>query len=224
MSDKKELKRLRDAAYREKNKEKLREKQLLYRKNKKSKATTCTTLGITRINVNLTCDDMKSAVDTYLRMKPDDNCSFVHVVAYGNELFQALCTHYGAPFSYCYCGPRGGEPTHIHGLFLLDKTKGLPQFNFVVPGRYHALRTRNVKCIKHYVACLHYMGCTRPSISNKFKKVDHCHSFMRSPFPFHDRELCTGLIKTYVGNHHDDKCDCLKFWDKKTPPRMCDEE
>lgn len=214
MSDDKRAKQREYARrYREKNKIIILSKQKETRKEIRGKATV-TSMACPKMSVKrpIATDDINVAIDLFEYAKTKE-WKFIHVVAYGEELFDFLCLHYKL-LAYCYCGPRIGGPTHIHGLFLVDTTHKF-EVNFVNKERYHCMRSRDVNCIKHYINCLHYMSCTRASISNKFKTEPHFHSELNSPFPPHPRAYCNDLCKKYLKDKHSHLCKCHKFFQKK---------
>lgn len=216
MSTKEELKkekaRLRAKKFREAHKERISEE--LKKKRSEKRIITHPLDTFTGKEILPRYITMDRAMEMYKQNLIKQQLKFKHLVLYGDEQFEHCKNMYDV-LATCNCGPRFGQPTHYHVLLAYDNSDKF-ELNYRVEGRKDSYRSMDIRCIRHYIAVLHYLSCVRTSVANKFKSLPHFHSKCHSPFPKHDLTECTARIKSYKNDkYHDTNCICLRFWDKQ---------
>lgn len=210
MSDKKERARINQARYRAKKKEEINarkrsdysEKRII--SHPKDTFTGTVVMEFPILSWTETMAAYSSNMDT-------NRITYKHLILYGDEQYRTVNKEHFI-LAGCFCGPRRSEPTHMHVLIGVNPTTKF-ELNFKIEGRKDSYRSIDIRCVRHYIAVLHYLSCARSSVSNKFKKQEHYHTKCRSPFPWHVLGSCADMLKEVKRDDlHSKDCVCMSFW------------
>lgn len=211
----------RDRRYYEQHKEKI----LLARKMK------IATKRANRIKYPITKDESTANYQRLCQQRIESNIEtdlYNYITFSGKQYYKHIVVYYsafvneiinlGTVVAWCQCGPVGRAATHYHLLMRLQKNYERWDMLFdkfePPPHRKNPIRSMDIKCIKYFLSCIHYIGCRRASAKTAFKKEDHCHRDCHSSFPTHNTLECStkkhDIYLSFQGFHPPD-CKCLTW-------------